>query len=350
MLLAALLSLLVGGAAFAQQAAAPDLAGIWQGKLQVDPKTAMTIQFTFTKKPDGSYSAVLNSPDNSSISNVPADPVTWKGGALSVQVASLSGSFAGTLSGGNISGQWKQPGSALPLVLSRYEKPTISKSDANLLVGSWNGRLDVPQQEITFLMDFKLDDKGQLVGTLKLAEQPFPIPPFTDIQFAGNKLVANVKMNPVVPGQFTAIYANGTLTGVWRAGNPLQPPAGVPLVLKKGVYVAQVHALKLSSESFGMLAGTWTGTLQAPTPQGPHPLAIVLRFETNKSAEMVAFMDVPEQKVTGMAVTDATLTAGKVAIKIGAVGVEFDATISGNTMTGNWIQGPGNLPLTMTRK
>jgi hypothetical protein len=348
---ALLLALFMGGAAVAQQAATtPELAGTWQGKLQVDPKTSMTIQFVFAKKPDGTYSAVLNSPDNGNISNVAAEAVSWKAGALSLQVPSLSGSFAGTLTGGSISGKWTQPGGALPLVLTAYQKPQLSKAAIATLTGSWNGPLGTPQPSYTFLMDFKPDDKGELVGTLKLVEAPVQIPPFSDIQFSDNKLVANVKMPGGVPAQFSATYANGALTGVWRAGNPLAPPAGVPLVLKKGTYVAQVHVLKLSSQEFGQLSGTWNGTLQATGPQGPVALPVVLRFETNKNADMVGFMDSPNQKVNGLAITEATLAGGKVDIKVPTVGGEYQATLSGNTMTGNWTQGPNVLPLTLTRK
>jgi hypothetical protein len=350
--LALLVTLFMGGAALAQQAAAPsaELAGTWQGKLQVDPKTSMTIQFVFDKKPDGSYSAVLNSPDNGNINNLAADSVSWKAGALSLQVPSLSGSFSGTLTGGSINGQWKQPGGALPLVLTPYQKPQLSKAAVATLTGAWNGPLGTPQPSLTFLMEFKPDDKGELVGTLKFAEVPVQIPPFSDIQFSDNKLVANVKMPGGIPAQFSASYANGSLTGVWRAGNPLAPPAGVPLVLKKGTYVAQVHVLKLSSEAFGQLSGKWNGTLQAPGPQGTVAVEVVLRFETNKNADMVGFMDIPSQKVTGLAITEASLDAGKAVIKVPTVNLEYDATISGNTMAGQWAQGPAKLPLTLTRK
>ncbi|MEJ0009013.1 MAG: hypothetical protein WDM77_22265 [Steroidobacteraceae bacterium] len=75
-----LLPVFLGEAALAQQASgsAQELAGVWQGRLQVDPKTAMTVQFTFSKKPDGTYSAVLSSPDNSGISNVAVSSVHGK--------------------------------------------------------------------------------------------------------------------------------------------------------------------------------------------------------------------------------------------------------------------------------
>ena len=59
--------------------AAQDLVGVWQGKLALDPKTSLTIQFTFAKDAQGAYTAVLNSPDNGAIKNTPATGVTWDG-------------------------------------------------------------------------------------------------------------------------------------------------------------------------------------------------------------------------------------------------------------------------------
>jgi hypothetical protein len=167
-----------------------------------------------------------------------------------------------------------------------------------------------------------------------------------DIQFADNKLTFKI---PMVMGEYAATFSNGTLTGLWRQGNPPQPAAGVPAVLKKGDYVAKVFVLKMPGETFGMLSGTWKGDLHAPGPQGPVMIPVVFRFETNEHADMVAFMDSPSQKAMGVPVTEATVTAGKVVIKVGALG-EYDAALSGTTMTGDWKQGPGSLPLTMTRK
>ena len=124
----------------------------------------------------------------------------------------------------------------------------------------------------------------------------------------------------------------------------------MPLVLKKGVYVAQVHVLKLTAESFGMLAGIWKGDLHVTTPKGPITLPVVLRFETNKNADMVGFMESPSQGAAATAVTDISLMAGKLVVKVGGIGGEYDATLSGNSLTGDWKQGQGTLPLTMTRK
>lgn len=345
-LFAALMTLLLAGLAVAQPASAQELAGTWQGKLQVDPKTAMTIQFTFAKKPDGSYSAVLNSPDNGALKNMAADTVVWKGGALSVQVAALSGGFDGTLKGGTLTGQWKQPGGALPLVLSPYQKPVMAKAAADTLTGTWSGPLTTPGGTLTFVAQFKADDKGDMQGTLAVPEQGNRPLPMSDIQFDGSKMTFKIA---VVSGEYTGTYANGAVTGLWRQGNPLQPPAGIPVVMKKGEYVAKVFPLKMPGESFALLAGNWKGDLHVNGPQGPVTVSIVLRFETNTRADMVAFMDIPAQKVTDVPITEATLTNGKVAIKIGPQG-GFDATLTGNTMTGQWKAGPQTIPLTMTRK
>jgi hypothetical protein len=341
-----LLALALNGTAVAQQKgpATQELAGTWQGKLQADPKTALTIQFTFAKKPDGTYSAVLNSPDNAAIKDMAADSVTWKGGTVSLKVAALSGAFDGTLTGGSITGQWKQPGATLPLVLSPYQKPVLSKAVVATLAGSWTGPLSAPGgQTLTFVAQFKVDDKGELQGSLFVPEQGITLP-MSDIQFADNKLV--FKIAPVF-GEFTGTYANGTFTGLWRQNN--NPPAGMPVVLKKGEYVAKVVVLKMPSDAFGQVVGTWKGTLQAPGPQGPVTVPLVLRFETNQRADMVGYLDLPAQKMLALPMTEASVTAGKLVVKIGSIGGEYDATLSGNTLSGQWKVGPQAVPLTLTR-
>ena len=342
-----LLALALNGSAVTQQTAAstPELAGTWQGKLQVDPKTALTIQFTFAKKPDGTYSAVVNSPDNPAIKDMAADAVTWKGGTVSLKVAALSGAFEGTLTGSSITGQWKQPGSALPLVLSPYQKPVLSKAAVATLAGSWTGPLSAPGgQTLTFVAQFKVDDKGELQGSLFVPEQGITLP-MSDIQFTDNKLVFKIT---AVVGEFTGTYSNGAFNGLWRQNN--NPPAGMAVVLKKGEYVAKVVVLKMPAESFGLVAGTWKGTLQAPGPQGPVTVPFVLRFETNQRADMVGYMDLPAQKMLALPMTEASVTAGKVVVKIGSIGGEYDATLAGNTLTGQWKVGPQTVPLTLTRK
>ena len=220
----------------------------------------------------------------------------------------------------------------------------MPKAALDTLVGGWLGPVAAGPGTMTFVAQFKVDAKGELQGSLSVPEtggMPFAM---SDIRFTDNKLSFKVA---VVSGEYTATYANGAFTGLWRQGEPLAPPEGVPVVLKRGQYVAPSHALKLSAESFALLAGTWNGALDVP---GQGPLPIVMRFETDKHGDSVAFMDSPSQHASGIPVTEASLSAGKLFVRVEVMQGEYSATLSGNSLTGEWAQGGGSLPLTMTRK
>jgi hypothetical protein len=350
LLYASLILLLVATMGTAQtQAPAQELAGVWEGTLQVDPTTAVAIQFSFARKPDGSYSALLNSADGP-IRNIAAGSVGWKDGRLRLQVTSLSGSYEGTLMGGAITGRWQQPGGALPLILRPYRQPILSKAAMATLVGSWNGPVGPPGNAVTYVVEFKLDDKGELEGTLAVPDQGTDTRTFSDIQFADNKLTVRMTLAAGVPGVYSATYLNGTFDGLWRQGTPLAPPAGIPVILRRGAYAAQVHVLKLSAESFGMLSGSWQGKLSFPGPQGQLIIPLALRFETNRQAQMVGFMESPSRGVKDVPITEASLVSGKLIVKVGSLNAEYDAALTGNNLTGQWLQGPGRLPLTMMKE
>jgi len=350
----AVLALACGAALAAQQ----ELTGTWQGKLQVDPKTALTIQFTFTKQPDGSYSAVLNSPDNPAMKNVAANAVSFGDGSLKIAVTALSGSYAGTLKGSSFEGQWTQPGSVLPLVLSPYQKPVLSKAAIKTLNGAWNGQLKGPAGSLTMVTRFKVDDKGELVGALAVPEQGGQEIAMSDIEFADNKLSFKV---PQAHGEFVATYADGAFNGAWKQFN--QPPDGVPVVLKRGDVGLPVYPLKLSNADFAKLNGYWAGTLQPKGPDGKPAttpdgkvvsLPIVLRILADSEARYVGFIDSPSQGAKGIPVTEASLAGAKLDVKVASLLADYQADLSGSTLTGQWTQGPPGRqlsnPLNLTRK
>jgi hypothetical protein len=329
--------------------AAPELAGTWQGKLQVDPKTAINIRFIFTRQPNGGYTAVLDSPDNGAIKNVAASAVTWDQSSLKVQVPALSGNFAGTLKGSSIDGQWTQEGSALPLTLSPYQKPVLSKAAIETLSGDWHGPLALPGGgTLTFVARFKLDDHGQLQGSLAVPEQGGQLLPMSEIEFTDSKLSFKI---PVVAGQYTADYKDGAFVGSWRQG-PVGAPS-LPVTLKKGEAATPVYALKLSSAQFEALSGTWEGTLNITGPQGSMTVPMVLHFETDKQAHYVGSLDITPPRgpgAKGIPVTEASLAKGKLDLKASTIFAEYTADVSGTKIVGQWKQGPQTIPLTLTRK
>jgi hypothetical protein len=250
--------------------------------------------------------------------------------------------------GASIEGPWSQQGTTLPLTLARYEAPRLSKAAIDTLAGTWTGPLTAPFGTLTFVVRFKPSDKVELQGTLAVPEQGGHELPMSDIAFVDNVLSFKI---PVVNGDYKATFANGAFNGTWKQGAPGFPANGFPVVLKKGEYKAPSHALKLSNADYVALSGKWEGTLQMTTPQGQQvSLPLVLRVATDDQAQYVAFIDSPAQKASGIPVTDATLSGGKLVLKVGAIGAEYRADLNGSTLAGQWTQGPMSNPLTLTKK
>jgi len=335
-----LLAIVVAGQAFAQQ----ELAGTWQGKLAVDPQTNLTIEFVFTRKPDGTYSAVVNSPDNPAIRNVAASSVSYTGGALKIEVKDLSGTYSGALKDGKFDGKWAQAGTELPLALAPYQKPVMTKAAMDILSGTWHGPLTIPGGKLTFVLRFTPDDKGQLQGSLHVPEQGATVP-MSDLEFANNELKFKV---PRVAGEYSGKLSNGAIEGAWKQGGPANPNPPVQVSLKKGEYSAPVQALALSPEGFAVLSGKWQGSI-AP-PNAPKPFTVVLRIEKNAAGQIVGFFDSPDQGVRGIPVTEATFASNKLTLKLPALMSEYSAELAGRELKGNWVQGPNTLPLTLTRQ
>ena len=168
-----------------------DIAGTWEGKLEIAPGQEMRIHFIITKQGDGSYKAVLDSPDTGAIKNEPASAVAYAGGKLTVEVDSLSGSYSGTVGEGTITGEWKQPGSTLPLVLSAYKEP--SSDTLKPLLGEWSGKLKVPGgDELTAVFNFDKAKDGKFSASLGIVEQGQQNIPVSDVLLKDNQVSFNV--------------------------------------------------------------------------------------------------------------------------------------------------------------
>jgi hypothetical protein len=106
----------------------------------------------------------------------------------------------------------------------------------------------------------------------------------------------------------------------------------------------------LSAESFASIAGKWSGKLT--TPQGT--INLVMRFELNNGGQYVGYIDIPDQGLKGLPIAEAELTAGKLTTKASGAPVQFQGTLSGKSLVGQWIgqgpQGPISTPLTLMRE
>ena len=93
--------------------------------------------------------------------------------------------------------------------------------------------------------------------------------------------------------------------------------------------------------------GEWEGALQA----GESQLRLVLHLSTEKSGQVRAKLDSPEQGVYGMDATAASYELGNLHIELSSVNASFDGKLGsdGRTITGNWKQGKAEIPLVLRR-
>ena len=93
------------------------------------------------------------------------------------------------------------------------------------------------------------------------------------------------------------------------------------------------------------LDGVWLGTLS----QGGAGIRVQLHLEKDATT---CFFDSVDQKVFGISCNKLTASDTKLTIEVPGVQGKWIGAISadGQTLTGNWSQGPGSIPLVMTRQ
>jgi hypothetical protein len=320
---------LAAGGALAQQ----DISGTWAGKLAIAPGNELNIHFALARQADGSYTAVLTSPDSGAIKNVAANAVILSGDRLTITVDALSGSYEGQLQNGSFAGRWRQEGSEFPMQLSPYTAPVLSQAAKDTLKGSWVGALEIPGGKLTIVARFETNAAGEFAAFLDSPDQGANGLPVTDVMLADGKLTFRI---PRVQGEYSGTLAGDRMTGTWKQG-----PQGLPLELTKGEYKPAVAALSLSAEAMTALAGSWRGKVESPRG----PLTLVVRFETG-DGKPVAFIDSPDQGAAGLPVTEATFANGKLTLKVAVVRAEYTGDVAGRTITGQWTQQSPQGPIT----
>lgn len=124
-----LLSLVLGLAAMADdKPAAKNAAGIWQGTIKVGA-VELRVVVKINKKDDGSLTGTLDSPDQGA-KDLALDSIVLKDDKLTFELKLAGASFEGKLNmdGKEAEGEWKQGGTAFPLVLKRTDKaPTLNR-------------------------------------------------------------------------------------------------------------------------------------------------------------------------------------------------------------------------------
>ncbi len=95
---------------------------VWQGALDVSGMK-LRLVLKISQAPDGTLTATLDSIDQGAM-NLPVDSIIIEGKTMRFEMKQIGGSYEGTFNkdGTEVSGQWKQGGASLPLVLKRADK------------------------------------------------------------------------------------------------------------------------------------------------------------------------------------------------------------------------------------
>jgi hypothetical protein len=317
--------------------AGDDITGKWQGKLEPAPGSELVIQFNITKNDDGSYSVVLDSPDQGAIKNIKASSVVYDSDKLTMDVTELSGAYEGVVKDGKIEGNWKQEGTLIPLNLTPWEKPVLTKEDINKLLGQWHGPLEAPNQTLTIVLRLEMGEEGELKGFLDSPDQGAHGIPATDVELVDN----NFKIQ--IPAARAEI--KGKFTGNKIAGQFIQAGQTIPLTLNKGEYKPPVIGLDLQEETRKQLSGEWHGTLRMPT----NVIHVAFKFETAEKGEFVGYYEIPDQGAK-IPISEANIKDGMLTLKIKVGSAEYKGKLDGDSLTGEWVQaGISSIPLSMKK-
>ena len=328
---ALLLSLALAGTAAAQT----NLVGTWQGRLEGEPGKPVAIQFVFKAAPGGGYSAVITSPDEGAIKNVPTTNVKFVDNKLTLEVPTLSGSYAGELKNGALEGQWSQAGTKLPLTLRPYEIPILTKADMDMLRGEWSGTLVGPGGTVTIVLHFGTSADGEVQSTADVPEQGVKGLPAKDIALDDGYFSLAI---PPAKARIAGTLKGDQIVGQWN-----QLGMSIPITLKKGKYAAAPNYLDLPATARDQLKGRWTGTLNG--------LAVRIRFETDAQGRTQGFFDSLQQNMLNLPIKETTLAGNKLTLAL-AVGAKFTGELAGDKVSGEWNQPglPKPLPLVLTRE
>jgi hypothetical protein len=324
-----MLSILIGSNAFSQT----ELVGTWQGVLTIDKENRKTIQFILVKKADGSYSAVLNSPDTGDPKNVAASSVKYSGGKITIDVSSYNGSYSGTVGKDSITGEWRQQGSSLPLVLDRYKKPEAGSFKP--LLGEWSGLLTAPGTKVTIIFRFETAKDGKLVASMDVPEQGAKGISASDVLFVGDGVSLKIPVS--------GIEYIGKLSGNEIKGTFKQSGGAFELNLTKGKY--EPPSFALAPEDMKRLLGTWIGKWKVDEPT---PRTVIWKFEKTKNGKMAGSAACPEISPQVAQITELSLKGDQISIKISGAG-EYAGKLSGNSMSGEYKVEGRQFPISVAR-
>jgi hypothetical protein len=207
---------------------------------------------------------------------------------------------------------------------------------AQTAAGDWFGLMFAgPAQSFHLAVHLKKTDGGGYAGTLDDTSRAVYGLALTDVALAGDTLSFRVPIAGA-PATYAAKWdaAAGGWAGQWTQGGQsftltLAPGLAAPLPTIAG------------------LDGVWDGVLTAPAGQ----LHLTLHIRTGAGGT-AAWMDSPDQLSYGLDVQSLRRDGADVAFEMSALHAAYKGALAadGQSLAGQFTQGGGALPLTLTRR
>lgn len=209
---------------------------------------------------------------------------------------------------------------------------------AQAVEGDWEGTLKVGDAELRLALHVKKDDKGALKATFDSVDQGAMGIPVSSVSFSDGTLkFAMDNAQASYEGKLDA--GKNVISGNWSQGG-----AAFPLEFARAKPRAEA---KPRTPKPSDIDGDWEGALDA----GGQTLRVALHIASYEDG-MSAKFDSLDQNLKDIPVTTIQRDGAKLKFEMKQFAATFEGTIDKElkTITGDWSQGGGSLPLTLKRK
>lgn len=203
------------------------------------------------------------------------------------------------------------------------------------IAGDWQGTIKTGMGELRLVLHVAKNADGTLQASVDSPDQNAAGIAIGSITLEGNKL--NFASAPLKASYDGTLKGTDSINGNWIQGQKF------PLDFKKTTNpVKTVHKPAPPSA----LDGKWEGALD----MGPSKLRIIFHL-TNTEDGLMAVMDSPDQKLTGMPSTSVSRKGSSIKIEMRQISGYFQGKIDKNLddMSGDWNQGGSGIPLQLKR-
>lgn len=206
--------------------------------------------------------------------------------------------------------------------------------------GHWEGKIQIPDHELSFSVDLDQGSKGEWIGLLSITGSTSVDVPLVTITVSGT----SVQFTANLPGE---TFFTGTLsTDATRlAGKASNAEGGVPFQLARSGE-ANVKLPPPSSALAQEFEGTWEGSVTSDGKVRRIALKLVATADGTAKATLISVdkgnMEIP--------VTTVTLQGKQLELQARAVGGTYRGTLgAGGEIVGEWIEAAARLPLSFRR-